>query len=136
MVVLLHSLPPCCELIYMPDGGMGAYTAFFPPPHTHTHTHTHTHANTSTGRADISDSQRGLLQPLEGLHTLLRPSGSPHGAHLYCARADELVVQGACAGGPLQGQFPLNRDSNVMVGLLVVLKWLKKRLHGFSMVVL
>ena len=48
----------------------------------------------STGRHRQSCPQGGFLLPLEGLHSLLLPSGSPHSADLHLLGADEQELQG------------------------------------------
>ncbi|CAN7950670.1 unnamed protein product, partial [Ixodes pacificus] len=44
------------------------------------------------GRAHQGGAQRGVLQPVEGLHAVLRPARSPHCAHLHLPGADEHVL--------------------------------------------
>ena len=42
--------------------------------------------------------ERGLLQPVEGLHPLLLQAGSPHCVNLHLPGADEQAVQGPRPG--------------------------------------
>jgi len=42
-----------------------------------------------SGCADEGDSQGGVLQPVEGLHTILRSSWTTHGADIHLPGTDE-----------------------------------------------
>ena len=69
----------------------------------------------STGCADEGDWQGGILQSVEGIHSILRPSRTPHGSDLHLPRADECCILQVRAEGWVEEEHSVERPCDFLL---------------------